>query len=68
MLPDLSHLAETPQGKVGLAFAKALVRGDFEAAYDLLSPKLQAEYSVARLQATYEAMIAYGDGAPTEIM
>ncbi len=67
MMPDSDRLAQTPQGKVGLAFAQALVRGDFMAARQLLSPQLQAEYSGDQLQRTYLDMIEYGGEIPTEI-
>ncbi len=57
-------LAETPQGKVALAFARAMVAGDFALAHEMLSPELARECSAAELAAAYSAMVASAEGPP----
>ena len=44
---------------VALAFAKALVEGNFTDAHKLLTPQLRQQYPAARLENEYQQMIAY---------
>lgn len=48
---------DTPQGIVGIAFARALVAGEYEVAYNMLSATLQAALPLAQLREQYESMI-----------
>jgi hypothetical protein len=50
---------DLPHGIVGFNFANALVNGEFESAYALLSTELQLEYPVSALKREYEKMIDY---------
>jgi hypothetical protein len=47
---------ETPDGKVALAFATALVNGKFKEAHALLSTALAEDWSLSELKATYEEL------------
>lgn len=62
---DCNH--EAPYAQLAVRFANALVSGDFTQAHSLLTPDLGADLSPDRLRETYEGMIEYGDGPPTEI-
>lgn len=62
---DCNH--EAPYAQLAVRFANDLVSGDFDRAYTLLSPELRADLTPDRLRETYEAMIEYGDGPPTDI-
>ncbi|BAW96565.1 hypothetical protein NIES970_14980 [[Synechococcus] sp. NIES-970] len=53
--------------EIALKFAQALVEGNFEAARLYLSPALQGQYPAPRLQQVFAAMVAYGDGPPTDV-
>ncbi len=57
----------TPAGKLGFAFAQAVVRGEFAAAHALLSNGLRQEMSPQDLESSYYAMIEYGGGRPNLI-
>ena len=57
-------LGATPQEIVGLAFARALVAGEYEAAHAMLSSSLQATTSATQLQAEFERMIDYFNSPP----
>ena len=54
----------TPAGKLGFAFAQAIVRGEFAEAHALLSNGLSQEMSPQDLESSYYAMIEYGEGPP----
>ena len=59
---------QAPYGEQALAFANALVAGDFESAHRLLSPALRGEYPPARLRQEYEDMFSYaGNTAATRV-
>jgi hypothetical protein len=58
---------ETPYRKVALAFATALVSGDFEAAARLLATSMRESLTAATLQAAYESMTGYFQTPPTFI-
>lgn len=45
------------------SFAESLAGGDYEAAHNMLSAKLQQQYSQVGLRESFEEMIAYG-GSP----
>lgn len=62
---DCNHDALYAQ--LAVRFAKALASGDFQQAYMLLSPELRVALRPDRLRETYEAMIEYGDGPPTDV-
>lgn len=62
---DCNH--EAPYAQLATQFARALTDGDFALAHTLLSPELRADLAPDRLRATYEAMIEYGDGPPTDV-
>ncbi len=55
---------DTPQGIVALAFARALVANDFEAAHEKLAASLKAALPLSQLKSEYESMIEYGDDPP----
>ena len=55
---------ESKQGMVALAFARALVAGDYRGAHDMLASSLREQIPPPQLQAKYEAMIEYGDEPP----
>jgi len=55
---------DTPQGIVALAFARALVGNDFEAAHEMLAASLKAALPVSQLESDYHSMIEYGDEPP----
>jgi hypothetical protein len=48
-------------------FAKALMIGEFELAYDLLTDALKTQYTPALLQQTYQNMVGYFLTPPSEI-
>lgn len=58
---------DTSQGIVGFAFANALVAGEYDIAYNMLSTSLRAELSSADLKESFESMIKYGRSAPNHI-
>jgi hypothetical protein len=62
---DCNH--DAPYAQLAVRFAKSLVSGDFKQAYMLLSPELRLDLTPDRLRETYEAMIEYGDGPPTDV-
>ena len=49
---------EMPHGVLGFNFANALVQGEYEKAYGMLSAELKLNYSVAKLKEEYESMVA----------
>ena len=53
--------------EIGIAFARALVAGNYQAAYGLLSQPVQWELSADNLKASYEAMISYTNSPPDTI-
>ena len=53
--------------QLALSFARALVAGDFERAHEMLSSKCGEQNPPASLRSSYESMIEYGDGPPSEI-
>jgi len=55
---------DTPQGIVSLAFARALVANDFEAAHEMLAASLKASLPASQLKSAYHSMIEYGDEPP----
>ncbi|MEM7712188.1 MAG: hypothetical protein AAF349_01110 [Cyanobacteria bacterium P01_A01_bin.68] len=58
---------DTSQGIVGNAFANALVAGEYDVAYNMLSTSLQAELSSPELKESFESMIRYGRSAPNYV-
>ncbi|MBW4481787.1 MAG: hypothetical protein KME14_04515 [Tildeniella torsiva UHER 1998/13D] len=58
---------EAPYAQLAVQFARALTDGNFALAHTLLLPELSADLTPARLRETYEAMIEYGDGPPTNV-
>jgi hypothetical protein len=61
MQPELS-IADT-----GLAFARAIVAGDYAAAHSMLSEQLRREMSTDDLKANYDQMVSYTDSPPDTI-
>jgi len=58
----------TPHGKVGVAFASALVDGDFERAHGMLAPELQRQLAPDDLRRELYGMFeGYADGKPERI-
>ncbi len=55
---------ETPHGKVALAFATALVKGDFVAAEAMLATAIDADGSPSDLQEVYGEMVEYFSTPP----
>ena len=51
----------TRHTKVAVAFAAALVSGDFQTAWNLLTPSLQQEFPPQRLQERLDDMFSYFD-------
>jgi hypothetical protein len=58
---------ETPNTKLALEFAKAIVRGDTARAHGFLSSELQVAVTPEKLATEYRDMVAYGSGDPTVI-
>jgi hypothetical protein len=56
--------AESQQGNVALAFAKALANNTFREAHEMLTEALQKTLSEGGLKQEYLEMIEYGDGEP----
>lgn len=56
-----------PYAEVAIAFASALVDGDFTRAKALLSPELRMRYTTNALRAKFYRMISYSDGEPQSI-
>ena len=56
----------TPQGSVGLKFARALLSGDYENAHLLLSAELKIEYPHMNLKRSFELMMSR-EHAPDEV-
>lgn len=56
-----------PAGKLGLAFAQAVVSGEFAKAHAMLSKALRQEMQPQDIEASYNAMIEYGEGQPDQI-
>ena len=56
----------SPAG-TGLAFAKALVAGDYASAHAMLSESLRGELSAGDLKAHYEQMLSYTNAPPDTI-
>lgn len=54
----------TTAGKLGFAFAQAVVSGEFAAAHALLSDGLRQQMRPQDLESSYYAMIEYGGGPP----
>ena len=57
----------TAAGKLGFAFAQAVVNGEFAAAHALLSDSLRQQMRPQDLESSYYAMIEYGEGPPNLI-
>ena len=57
----------TLAGKLGFAFAQAIVRGEFVEAHAMLSTALRQEVRPQDLESSYNAMIEYGEGPPNLI-
>jgi hypothetical protein len=55
---------DTPQGLVGFAFANALVKGEYDVAFNMLSAQLQIEFTPSRLKEKFESMVEYGGSDP----
>jgi hypothetical protein len=64
----MSDSTETIVGDIALAFARALVAGEFEAAQGLLCDSLRMEWTPFRLEETLNSMVEYGDGPPDEVL
>jgi hypothetical protein len=62
---ECNHKA--PFAQLAVRFANALVAGDFDLAYALLSPELRTNLTPDRLCETYEVMIEYGNGSPSDV-
>jgi hypothetical protein len=60
--PDQALVEEMAQ-----AFARALVAGEFEAAYALLSDSLKGQWTPVRLAQEFTAMMAYCDQPPDHV-
>lgn len=58
---------EATYAKLAVRFANALVAGDFDQAHTLLSAELRSGLTPSSLRETYETMIGYGDGPPTNV-
>lgn len=58
---------DTPQGIVGIAFARALVAGEYDVAHSMPSAPLQAALPPAQLKEKLESMIEYG-GSPFDFV
>ena len=58
---------EFPAAAISLKFARALVTGDFEAAYDLLAPALREKRSLPDLRSEYEGMVSYFNSPPDDV-
>ena len=56
-----------PYEQTAVAFANALVKGEFTKAHQLLTPSLRNELSPDALRDELNAMIDYGDGPPKDI-
>ena len=56
---------EMPHGILGFNFANALVRGEYEKAYGMLSAEVKLNYSARKLKEEYESMVA-GYARPDE--
>jgi hypothetical protein len=56
-----------PVIEVAMAFAHALVAGEFAAARRMLTNSLQNETSVDELQENYDPMTSYWDGPPDTV-
>ena len=54
----------TPQGILGIAFARALIVGEYDLAHNMLSAPLQAALPPAQLKKEFESMIEYGGSPP----
>jgi hypothetical protein len=54
----------TPQGKVALQFAQALVARNFRDAQAMLTPELRSLHSIEDLQTQFEGMISNWQGMP----
>src|SRR5438045_3090510 len=68
--PDMNPVTsrQKPHGKIALTFARALAKGDFDKAHQMLTHKLRVEFPPSRLKARYEQMIAYaGKTAATDV-
>ena len=57
---------DTPQGIVGLRFARSLLSGDYEKAHLLLSAELKTEYPPMTLKESFERMMSR-EHAPDEV-
>ena len=55
-----TELIATEYGRVGFAFAHALVAGSYEAAHDMLTTELKQKWPVERIKQTFERMIQHG--------
>jgi hypothetical protein len=62
------HSPKTPHAKIAVAFASALVKGDYAAAHALLTPVLGRVLSAERLREELFAMFSgYSEGKPERI-
>jgi hypothetical protein len=62
--PMLIAPNDTPQGKVALQFAQALVARNFVAAQAMLTSELRSRHSAEALQTQFEGMISNWQGMP----
>ena len=59
---------DTPQGIVGLKFARSLLSGDYEKAHSLLSAELKIEYPPLNLKQSFERMMSREHGEVRDIV
>lgn len=52
---------DSAQGIVGLMFANALIKGEFDSAYNLLSDSLKKELTPEKIKEQFNSMIEYGE-------
>jgi hypothetical protein len=55
---------DTPQGKIALQFAQALVARNFVAAQAMLTPELRSRHAAEDLQTHFDGMIRNWQGMP----
>src|ERR1044071_17527 len=67
MSSEMQEVNDTPASKLGLAFARAIVSGEFSVAHAMLSNALRQELRPQDLESHYNMMIEYGDGPPDHI-
>src|SRR5580693_322998 len=65
MIPE--QPAETDVTRMALAFAHALVRGDWSAAHAMLAPPLRDDWQPSDLQREFFEMTRYWENPPTSV-